>query len=94
MLDELRRTYDLSILFSTHDFATLEQYADKVILLQNPVRALKPDGARMGQLPQNGLEQGGLARPVGPDESGDFPAVEVEGHLPQQHRPGDGLRRL
>lgn len=37
MLDELRRTYDLSILLSTHDFATLEQYADKVILLQNTV---------------------------------------------------------
>ena len=37
MLDELRRTYDLSILLSTHDFATLEQYADKVLLLQNTV---------------------------------------------------------
>lgn len=37
MLDEIRQTYDLSILFSTHDFATLEQYADKVILLQNTV---------------------------------------------------------
>ncbi len=37
MLDEIRQTYDLSILLSTHDFATLEQYADKVILLQNTV---------------------------------------------------------
>jgi len=37
MLDELRRTYDLSILLSTHDFATLEGYADKVILLRNTV---------------------------------------------------------
>ncbi len=37
MLDELRRTYDLSILLSTHDFATLEQYADKVVLLQNTI---------------------------------------------------------
>jgi len=37
MLDEIRRTYDLSILLSTHDFATLEQFADKVILLQNTV---------------------------------------------------------
>lgn len=42
MLDELRRTYDLSILLSTHDFATLEQYADKVILLQNTVLKLGP----------------------------------------------------
>ena len=37
MLDELRKTYDLSILLSTHDFATLEGYADKVILLKNTV---------------------------------------------------------
>ena len=37
MLDEVRRSYDLSILLSTHDFATLEEYADKVILLQNGV---------------------------------------------------------
>ena len=37
MLDELRRKYDMSILLSTHDFATLEQYADKVILLKNTV---------------------------------------------------------
>ncbi len=37
MLDELRRTYDLSILLSTHDFATLEHYADKVLLLKNTV---------------------------------------------------------
>lgn len=37
MLDELRRTYDLSILLSTHDFATLEQFTDKVILLKNTI---------------------------------------------------------
>ena len=37
MLDEVRRSYDLSILLSTHDFATLEEYADKVILLQSGV---------------------------------------------------------
>ena len=37
MLDELRTQYDLSIFLSTHDFATLEQYADKVILLQKQV---------------------------------------------------------
>ena len=37
MLDEIRTSYDLSILLSTHDFATLEQYADKVILLKSSV---------------------------------------------------------
>ena len=37
MLDELRTEYDLSILLSTHDFATLNQFADKVILLNKRV---------------------------------------------------------
>jgi zinc transport system ATP-binding protein len=37
MLDEIRRTYDLSILFSTHDFSTLQLYADQVILLQQQI---------------------------------------------------------
>ena len=37
MLDEVRTQYDLSILLSTHDFATLEEYADKVILLQSTI---------------------------------------------------------
>ena len=37
MLDEIRTKYDLSILLSTHDFATLERYTDKVILLQSSV---------------------------------------------------------
>ena len=37
MLDEIRTRYDLSILLSTHDFATLDQYADKVILLNTEV---------------------------------------------------------
>jgi len=44
MLDELRTQYDLSIFLSTHDFATLEQFADKVILLSGKVlKAGKPD---------------------------------------------------
>lgn len=44
MLDEIRRTYDLSILFSTHDFATLGQYADKVVLIKGSVLLVgKPD---------------------------------------------------
>lgn len=37
MLDEIRQNYDLSILFSTHDFSTLGHYADKVILLQQKI---------------------------------------------------------
>lgn len=37
MLDEIRRRFDLSILLSTHDFATLEQFADKVVLLQHRI---------------------------------------------------------
>ena len=34
---KLRTEYDLSILLSTHDFATLGQFADKVILLKSEV---------------------------------------------------------
>jgi zinc transport system ATP-binding protein len=37
MLDELRTKYDLSIFLSTHDFATLSSFADKVILLNKKV---------------------------------------------------------
>ena len=37
MLDELRTQYDLSIFLSTHDFATLGQFADKVVLLNRRV---------------------------------------------------------
>ena len=42
MLDEVRTTFDLSILLSTHDFATLGQFADKVILLKNEVLRVGP----------------------------------------------------
>ena len=37
MLDELRTQYDLSIFLTTHDFATLEHFADKVVLLDKQV---------------------------------------------------------
>jgi len=37
MLDEIRQVYDLSILMTTHDFATLELYADQVILLDRRI---------------------------------------------------------
>ncbi len=33
MLDEIRKTYDLSILMTTHDFSILPRYADQVALI-------------------------------------------------------------
>ena len=33
MLDEIRKTYDLSILMTTHDFSMLPRYADQVALI-------------------------------------------------------------
>jgi len=44
MLDELRSQYDLSIFLSTHDFATLERYADQVVLLDERVLRTGPAG--------------------------------------------------
>lgn len=35
MLDEIRQTYDLSILMITHDFSMLSRYADQVLLLNH-----------------------------------------------------------
>ena len=37
MLDEIRRTYDLSILMTTHDFSNLDKYADQVVLIDRTV---------------------------------------------------------
>jgi zinc transport system ATP-binding protein len=37
MLDELRTSYDLSILMTTHDFAMLPEYADQVVLIDHQV---------------------------------------------------------
>ncbi len=37
MLDEIRKTYDLSILMTTHDFDMLPRYADQVILINHGV---------------------------------------------------------
>ncbi len=37
MLDEIRQTYDLSILMTTHDFAMLPQYADQVVLIDRGI---------------------------------------------------------
>lgn len=37
MLDEIRRTYDLSILMTTHDFSILDKYADQAVLIDRTV---------------------------------------------------------
>lgn len=37
MLDEIRNTYDLSILMTTHDFSMLPRYADQVALIDHRV---------------------------------------------------------
>ena len=37
MIDDIRRSYDLSILMTTHDFAMLDKYADQVILLDHTI---------------------------------------------------------
>ena len=37
MLDEIRQSYDLSILMTTHDFAMLPRYADQVVLINHTV---------------------------------------------------------
>jgi len=37
MLDEIRKTYDLSILMTTHDFSMLERYCDRVVLLSHKI---------------------------------------------------------
>ena len=39
MLDEIRKTYDLSILMTTHDFSMLPRYADHVVLIDHEVKA-------------------------------------------------------
>ena len=38
MLDEIRKTYDLSILMTTHDFSLLPRYADQVVLIDHGVK--------------------------------------------------------
>jgi len=40
MLDEIRKTCDLSILMTTHDFSMLERYADQVVLIQHGIKAM------------------------------------------------------
>lgn len=40
MLDEIRSTYDLSILMTTHDFSMLDRYADQVALISHGIAAL------------------------------------------------------
>lgn len=40
MLDEIRKTYDLSILMTTHDFSMLPKYADQVVLIDHEVKTI------------------------------------------------------
>lgn len=37
MLDEIRQTYDLSIVMTTHDFGMLDTYADQVVLIDRGI---------------------------------------------------------
>ncbi len=37
MIDEVRNTYDLSILITTHDFSLLDKYADQVVLMDKNI---------------------------------------------------------
>ena len=38
MLDEIRKSYDLSILMTTHDFSMLHRYANQVVLIDHGVK--------------------------------------------------------
>ena len=40
MIDEIRKTYDLSILMTTHDFSVLSRYTDQVVLIDRGLRKL------------------------------------------------------
>ena len=48
MLDEIRKTYDLSILMTTHDFGMLPKYADQVVLIDGKVLAQGDPDAVLG----------------------------------------------
>jgi len=37
MLDEIRKTFDLSILMTTHDFVMLDRFADNVVLIDHKI---------------------------------------------------------
>ena len=40
MMDEIRKTYDLSILMITHDFSMLPRYADQVALIDHGIKIM------------------------------------------------------
>ncbi len=40
MLDEIRHTYDLSVVMTTHDFGMLPKYADQVVLIDRNIAAI------------------------------------------------------
>lgn len=45
MLDEIRKTYDLSIVMTTHDFTMLPKYADQVALINHRIEAMDTPAA-------------------------------------------------
>ena len=60
MLDEIRKTYDLSILMTTHDFSNLGRYADQVVLIDRTVLAQgKPDDVLSSEAFQKIFHRGG-----------------------------------
>lgn len=48
MLDDIRKSYDLSILMTTHDFAMLPKYADQVFLVDHSVVCSGTPGEVLG----------------------------------------------
>lgn len=44
MLDEIRKTYDLSIVMTTHDFTMLPRYADQVALINHSIVRIDTPG--------------------------------------------------
>ena len=48
MLDEIRKTCDLSILMITHDFSMLPRYADQVVLIDHGIKAMGKPEAVLG----------------------------------------------
>ncbi len=64
MLDEIRDTYDLSILMTTHNFSLLNRYADQVVLIDHGIAAAgTPDAVLSGEAFANLFHRaGGEAR--------------------------------
>ena len=63
MLDEIRKTYDLSILMTTHDFSILDKYADQVALVDHTVLSQgKPSEVLSSEAFRRVFHRGGAAQ--------------------------------